>query len=385
MRAGRETFAFLVAILTTLAVGRGATALDVITTAAGIGSQGSSGDGGAATAAQLSQPHRVAVDAAGNLYIADSGNYRIRKVDAATGIISTVAGTGAQGSSGDGGAATSAKLSQPKGVALDAAGNIYIADTANNKIRKVTVSTGVIDTVAGTGSPGSSGDGGAATSAKLKQPESVAVDAAGNIYIADTSNHTIRKVDASTGNIDTIAGTGQPGGTGDGGAATSAKMWFPVGVAVDAAGNVYIADSNNHKIRKVDASTGIISAVAGTGSPGSSGDGGAATAAKIKRSEGVTVDDAGNLYIADTGNHKIRKVDASTGIISTLAGTGSSGDTGDGGLATWARLDSPRSAIVNAAGILHIADGGNHKIRKIVMGDAPRIIQWREVPNPDGP
>lgn len=385
MRSGRGTLAFVAAILTTLAVGRGATALDIITTAAGTGLQGSSGDGGAATAAQLSQPEHVAVDAAGNLYIADSGNYRIRKVDAATGIISTVAGTGAQGSSGDGGAATSAKLSQPKGVALDAAGNIYIADTANNKIRKVTVSTGVIDTVAGTGSPGSSGDGGAATSAKLKQPEGVAVDAAGNIYIADTSNHTIRKVDASTGNIDTIAGTGQPGGTGDGGAATSAKMWFPVGVAVDAAGNVYIADSNNHKIRKVDASTGIISAVAGTGSPGSSGDGGAATAAKIKRSEGVTVDDAGNLYIADTGNHKIRKVDASTGIISTLAGTGSSGDTGDGGLATWARLDSPQSAIVNAAGILHIADGGNHKIRKIVLGGAPRIIQWREVPNPDGP
>jgi trimeric autotransporter adhesin len=216
---------------------------------AGTGSSGYSGDGGQATSAALNSPYGVAVDASGNIYIADTYNYRIRIVTKSTGIISTVAGTGSYGYSGDGGQATSAALDYPCGVAVDASGNIYIADTYNYRIRMVTKSTGIISTVAGTGSYGYSGDGGQATSAALNSPYGVAVDASGNIYIADTYNYRIRIVTKSTGIISTVAGTGSYGYSGDGGQATSAALRSPYGVAVDASGNIYIADTYNHRIR----------------------------------------------------------------------------------------------------------------------------------------
>ncbi len=289
---------------------------------------------------------------------------------AATGDISTVAGTlGVAGSSGDGGLATSAELSGPEGLAVDSSGNIFIADRDNHVIRKVDASTGNISTVAGTlGVSGSTGDGGPATSAKLNTPVGIAVDSSGNIFIADVDNAVIRKVDASTGNISTVAGTlGVFGPTGDGGPATSAELGDPQGLVVDSSGNIFIADSGNLAIRKVDASTGNISTVAGIlGSEGSTGDGGPATSAFLGESIGVAVDSSGNIFIADSGNQAIRKVDASTGNISTVAGTlGVSGSTGDGGPATSAKLNYPTRMALDSPGNVFIADLDNHAIRKV--------------------
>ena len=339
-----------------------------ISTVAGTGSSGYSGDGGAAAAAQLNRPRGVAADAAGNLYIADYWNHRIRKVDA-SGNISTVAGGGS--SLGDGGAATAGQLNRPWGIALDAAGNLYIAEVLGYRVRKVDTS-GNISTVTGTGAAGFSGDargfggdGGAATSARMNTPIGIALDAAGNVYITDTHNQRIRKVDAAAGNVETIAGTGSAGFSGDGAAATSAQVNFSIGIAADAAGNVYIADSNNNRIRKIDASTGNISTVAGTGSSGFSGDGGAAASAELNFPRGVAVDAAGNIYIGDTINHRIRKVDAASGNIETIAGTGSAGSSGDGGAATSAQVNSPAEVAADAAGNVYIADTRNHRIRRI--------------------
>jgi trimeric autotransporter adhesin len=309
----------------------------------------------------------VAVDASGNIYIADTNNHRIRMVTKSTGIISTVAGTGYSGYSGDGGQATSAALRNPYGVAVDASGNIYIADSANNRIRMVTKSTGIISTVAGTGSYSYSGDGGQATSAALNYPYDVAVDASGNIYIADSSNYCIRMVLKSTGIIRTVAGTGSSGYSGDGGQATSAALGNPYDVAVDASGNIYIADTTHNRIRTVMKSTGIISTVAGTGSYGSSGDVGQATSATLYNPYGVAVDASGNIYIADTNNHRIRMVTKSTGIISTVAGTGSSGYNGDGGQATSAALRDPFGVAVDASGNIYIADSSNYCIRMFAL------------------
>jgi uncharacterized protein (TIGR03437 family) len=322
----------------------------VITTVAGGGS--TLGDNGPATSAQLSSPSGIAVDSAGSLYIADYGNNRIRKVSG--GVIATVAGGGS--SLGDNGPATSAQLNSPSGVAVDSAGNLYIADSGNNRIRKV--SSYMIATVAGNGTAGFSGDNGPATSAQLSFPNGVAVDSDGNLYIADTSNSCIREV--SNGMITSVAGNGTF--SGDHGPATSAQLLFPWGVAADSAGNVYIADEGNNRIRKV--SGGVIATVAGSGSYGFSGDNGPATSAQLDLPRGVAVDSAGNLYIADYGNNRIRKV--SSGVITTVAGGGSS--LGDNGPATSAQLNSPSGVAVDSAGNLYIADSGNQRIRKVSSG-----------------
>ena len=253
------------------------------------------------------------MDGAGNLYISDQSNQRIRKVTAATGIITTVAGNGTAGYSGDGGPATSAELNFPAGVAVDSAGNLYIADYNNSVIRKVHTS-GIMTTVAGNGTGGYSGDSGPATSAELYLPIGVAVDGAGNLYIADTGNQHIRKVDAS-GIITTVAGNGTAGYSGDGGLAISAQLDRPTSAAVDSAGNLYIADTGNQRIRKVNAS-GIITTVAGNGTNGYSGDSGPATIAELYNPVGVAVDGAGNLYIADLSNQRIREVNVTTSALS---------------------------------------------------------------------
>jgi trimeric autotransporter adhesin len=279
------------------------------------------------------------------------------------GVISTVAGTGSYGYSGDGGLATSAALKDPRGVAVDASGNIYIADTFTNRIRMVTKSTGIISTVAGTGSSGYSGDGGLATSAGFLYPYGVTVDASGDIYIADTSNYRIRMVTKSTGIISTVAGNGYYGYSGDGGLATSAALKEIYVVVVDASGNIYIADTFNNRIRMVTKSTGIISTVAGTGSSGYSGDGGLATSAALDSPRGFAIDASGNLYIADADNCRIRMVTKSTGIISTVAGTGSNSYSGDGGLATSAALSLPSVLTIDGSGNIYIADAGNKRIR----------------------
>lgn len=282
----------------------------IITTFAGTGVGGYSGDGGAATLAQLNGPVGVVVDATGSVYIADPTNNRIRKVNT-SGLISTFAGTGGLGYTGDGGASTLAKLNYPTGVAVDMAGNVYINDQGNSCIRKVDTG-GIISTIAGTGIGGYSGDGGNATLAMLWTPTGIAADGVGNVYIADgVNNQRIRKVNTS-GIITTIAGTGVTGYSGDGAQATLAQLNNPTGVAVDTGGNVYIADFYNNAVRKINTS-GIISTIAGTGVQGFSGDGAAASLAQLNRPYGVAVDASGNVYIADYFNQRIRKVSAPTG------------------------------------------------------------------------
>jgi len=346
-----------------------------INTVTGNGTLGYSGDGSPAINAKLNAPFGIVFDASGNMYFADNGNNVIRKVDANTGIITTIAGTyyPNTGSSwyydGDGGPADSAYLANPFALALDTAGNIYFADNLNNVIRKITASTGIITTVAGDGTAGLfygfCGDGGLATSAQLNNPWGIAVDTAGNIYIADLGFNVIRKVTASTGIINTIIGDGTAAYNGDNGLASNAELNAPNGLTFDKAGNLYISDNGNNVIRKVTASTGKITTVAGNGAAGYSGNGGLATAASLNDpSLGVAVDTAGNIYICDDGNNVIRKVTAATGKITTIAGTSILGYSGDGGPATTALLNGPEAVALDAAGNIYIADG-NNVIRKI--------------------
>ena len=334
-----------------------------ITTVAGGGSV--VGDGGPAASGSLINPIGLGVDATDNLFIADEGNHRIRRVDAASGFITTVAGNGTRGFSGDGGPATSASLRNPTGVAIDTAGNLFIADERNHRIRRVDAASGRIATVAGNGSIGFSGDGGPATSASLRNPTGVAIDTAGDLFIAERFDHRIRRVDAATGLITTVAGNGTRGFSGDGGPATSARLAFPAGLAMDTAGNLFITDQSNQRIRRVDAATGLITTVAGNGSIAFSGDGGPAARASLAFPTGLAMDTAGNLFIADFGNQRIRRVDAATGLITTVAGNGSIGFSGDGGPATSASLRTPTGVAVDTAGNLFIADFGNHRIRRV--------------------
>ncbi|MBK9285680.1 MAG: T9SS type A sorting domain-containing protein [Sphingobacteriaceae bacterium] len=331
-----------------------------IYTFAGNGTFGYSGDGGAATNAQLSLVQGIAVDGLGNIYVADQSNNRIRKITP-SGIISTCVGTGIGGYSGDGGPAINAQISTPYGISIDASGNLFIADFNNSRIRKVNTS-GIISTVAGDGTQGFGGDGGPATNAQLNAPVSVAVDAAGNLYIADFSNYRIRKV-TPAGIISTIAGNGTAGFSGDGSTAVSAQLDLPYGVAVDVAGNVYIADQNNHRVRKVNLS-GIITTYVGTGVAGFSGDGGIATNAKLNFPYSLAFDLSDNLLIADRFNNKIRKVSAGN-IISTAAGNGVGGFSGDGNLATNAQLNDPAGIAITAVGTMFISDKSNFRIREV--------------------
>jgi trimeric autotransporter adhesin len=316
----------------------------------------------------LTHPVGIAVDASGNVYIADTYNNRIRLVTKSTGIITTVAGDGTQGYSGDGGLATSAQLYFPYGIAVDTSGNIYIADFNNDRIRMVTKSTGIITTVAGDGTKSSTGDGGQATSAGVYYPYQIAVDTSGNIYINDPNNYRVRMVTKSTGIITTVAGDGTSGHKGDGGLATSASLYYTKGVAVDASGNIYIVDS--FYVRMVTKSTGIITTLAGDGTEGFKGDGGQATSASLFSPVGIAVDASGNFYIADRYNDRIRLVTKSTGIITTVAGGGVS--FGDGGQATSAYLFNPWGVAVDASGEIYISTSPGHRIRHVHrMGPAP--------------
>ncbi len=332
----------------------------VITTVAGTGALGFSGDNGPAPRAQLNLAQGVAADAAGNLYIADTGNNRIRKVS--SGVITSVVGNGARGFSGDGGPATSGQLSQPVDVAVDSAGNLYIADIGNSHVRKV--SNGTITTVAGNATSGISGDNNPASTVQLSFPTGVAVDPAGNLYIADVQAYRVRRV--TDGVITTVAGNGTPGFSGDNGAATSAQL-SPSGVTLDAAGNLYVIDCGNNRIRKI--SNGIITTVAGNGTRGFSGDNGAAISAQLSITyavAGIAADPVGNIYVPDFGNNRVRKI--SNGVITTVAGTGTQGFSGDNGPATSARLFNPKGVAVDAVGNLYIADSGNNRIRKVSNG-----------------
>jgi len=327
----------------------------IITTVAGIGF----GDSSAATNCKLYNPYGVAVDETGNIYIADTYNCKIRKVDG-TGKVTTFAGNGTCWFSGDECIATVAELNQPTGIAVDTTGNVYIADAGNNRIRKVNTS-GIITTVAGYGTAGYSGDGGAATAAELNNPYGVAVDILGNVFIADKGNSAIRMINNS-GTINTIAGNGISGFSGDGGIATAAEISNPNGVAIDAVGNIYIVDQDNDRIRMVT-TDGMISTVAGGGHL-LSGDGVPATEVVLYYPNGIAVDDSGNIYIAYSYRNTIRKVN-SLGIISTIVGNDTAGYKGDGGAATNAELDHPFGITIDAAGNKYIADEGNSRVRMV--------------------
>ncbi len=336
------------------------TQAQTITTIAGSGTMGYSGDGGAATAAMVNATFGIVTDASGNVYFSDAGNDVVRKISP-SGIITTIAGTGTHAYGGDGGPASAAQLAFPSGLAFDAAGNLYISDPNNYRVRKIDPS-GTISTFAGTGTTGYSGDGGPATAAQIGYSDGIFVDPMGNVVIPDPPNNRIRKVNTS-GVISTIVGTGTAGNTGDGGAATAAQIDNPLDVKVDLAGNLYFTDFNNHVVRKVNAA-GVISTIAGTGTMGYSGDGGAATAAQLHSPAGIDLDDCGNVYISDLYNNRVRMINTS-GIISTIAGNGSGSFSGDGGAATAASLYRPHGVYHDRNGDVYIADRNNFRIRKV--------------------
>ncbi|MBE2289001.1 MAG: T9SS type A sorting domain-containing protein [Chitinophagaceae bacterium] len=359
--------------------------MNIITTIAGKSIYGFSGDGGPATDAQLKAPYKICTDQAGDIYIADAYNHRIRRIICATGTITTIAGNGVGGFSGDGGPATNAQFAVPQAVTIDAQNNIYICDGLNHRVRKIFAATGIVITIAGTGIGGGNGDGGPATNAELNQPGGVFVDKNGDVYIADWGNNKVRKITYSTGIIKTIAGTGVGGYSGDGGIATNAKISRPVDVFCDTSGNILIAELDNNLIRKVNFITNIITTISGDGSVGYSGDGGLAINAKLNQPTGLFVDKQNNIYVAEYGNGTVRRIDGSTGIITTVAGTGVTGFSGDGGPATNAKLFCS-DVFVDSYGNLIIADYENNRIRKVSSGvavtDVDKGVEAKLFPNP---
>jgi sugar lactone lactonase YvrE len=329
-----------------------------VSTVAGTGAKGYGGDGGPAVAAKLDRPTAVSVDRDGTFYIADYGNNRIRKVTT-DGKITTFAGTGEAGFSGDGGPASAAKLSGPYGVRADGRGNVYIADARNGRVRKVSPD-GIIATVAGNGQPGAHGDGGLATSASLGRPDDVLADDAGDLYIVDADACQVRKV-TPDGIIHTVAGSTTF--QGDGGPATAARLNVPAAIALDRQGNLYIADLRNHAVRKVSPE-GSISTVAGTGKPGFDGDGSSATMAHLREPGGVVCSPDGSVFIADGVNFRVRRI-GTDGVIQTIAGTGKRGYTGDGVPALEADLGVLDILSMDAEGNIYVADHSNQRIRKL--------------------
>ena len=343
----------------------------IISTVAGGGNSGTSGDGVPATSTQIDS-FGIAIDAQGNLVVADRFNCRVRKISP-DGIITTVAGNSTCGYSGDGSPASGAQL-LPYAAALDSQGSLFLADQPNHRIRKIS-RDGIITTVAGNGTTGYSGDGAPGIKAQLDTPWGVATDARGNLFIADSHNHRIRKL-ATDGTITTFAGTGTQGYSGDGGAAAGAKLAVPSGVAVDAQGNVFIADTANHRVRRVSPD-GIIRTVAGNGTAGISGDGSVATSAQVNYPQGLAVDGRGNLFIAEPFDHRVRKL-SPDGTMVTAAGTGDFGYSGDGGMATRAVLNNPSSVAVDSQGNLFIADTYNNRIREVGPDGIITTVAGRE-------
>jgi uncharacterized protein (TIGR03437 family) len=337
----------------------------VIRTCAGDGYVHSVGDGLQATLANLNQPSAVALDLAGNLFIADTGTQRVRQV-VKKGTISTAAGTGVAGIGAEGAIASIAPLNFPMGVAVDPSGNLLIADSYNHRIRQVTPD-GRIRTVAGTGVSGYGADGSPPLTVALRGPRGVCTDRGGTLYVVDTSNHRVLRIPVG-GVVQTVAGNGSPGDGGDGGQASLAQLNQPAACHVDSFGNLYIADTLSHRIRKVSAS-GVMSTVGGTGAAGFSGDEGAAIAAQLSGPLGIAADDAGNLYIADSGNHRVRLV-TPDGIIHTIAGVGIPGFSGDGGAALTAQINLPAGLVLDGSGALYVTDSGNQRIRRLVLDTA---------------
>ncbi len=355
---------FFFTVLSAVCIVVPAAAEPIIRAFAGSGEAGYSGDGGPATRAKISNPFDVALDADGNLYFSESGNHCVRKVDAKAGTISTVAGTGTKGYSGDGGPANRAMLNDPYGVELDRAGNLYIVDRLNFCIRRVN-KEGKIETIAGTGKSGFSGDGGPGKEAQLKEPNGLCLDGKGKLFIADVADHRVRVLDLASDKMATLCGTGKGAQVGDGGPFKDAGLLGPRAVAIGPDGNLYVCERNGNAIRKIDFQSGKIERVAGTGKKGYTGDGGPALEATFNGPKEIDIDRQGNIFIVDTENQAIRKIDAKTGKITTVAGSGKQGNTGDDGPATNATLGRPHGVVVGPDGAVYIGDTLSHKIRVV--------------------
>jgi DNA-binding beta-propeller fold protein YncE len=337
----------------------------IITTVAGNGERGFAGDGAPATQALLNGPFDVAFDPAGNLYFSDTFNHCIRRVDGATGIITTVAGNGMAGYAGDGGPAVAASFNEPYGIVVDRGGNIYVADRHNHCVRRVDGISGVAATFAGNGAAGYAGDGGPANKAGLVEPNGLGFDPGQRrLFIADVADHRVRVVDLARGTIATFAGTGEAAHTGDGGPADAAGVFGARAVKAAADGTVYILERQGSTLRAVDPHSGIITTVAGIGARGYRGDGGPARDAVFDAPKEFALDPDGDILIVDTENHAIRRIDIATGLVETIAG-GHKGPEGDGGPATAAGLGRPHGAAVGPDGAIYIGDTENHRIRKL--------------------
>jgi DNA-binding beta-propeller fold protein YncE len=335
----------------------------IISTFAGTGVQGFAGDGGPAAQPMLNNPFDLAFDSDGNLIFSDTFNHRIRRVDARTGVISTIGGTGERGFSGDGGAATQAMLNEPYGVSVDRSGTVYFADRLNRRVRRIDPS-GIVTTLAGDGSGKYSGDGGPAESAGLAEPNGLALNNdETHLFIADVADHRVRVVDLATGLITTFAGTGEARHDGDGGPAVRAGIFGARAVALAPDGALYVMERQGSSIRCIR--NGIIETVAGTGARGYAGDGGDARKAVFNAPKEMAVDRDGNIFVVDTENHAIRRIDAAAWIVATIAGNGAAGPGGDGGLATKAGLARPHGATVGPDGAIYIGDSENQRIRKL--------------------
>jgi sugar lactone lactonase YvrE len=326
-----------------------------VETVAGTGEAGFAGDGGPAAQARLQEPFGVEIDARGDLYVADMANQRVRRVDARTGKITTVAGSGAKGYRGDGGPATAAALNEPYGLALARDGSFFIVDRLNACVRRVDGKSGRIETVAGTGTPGYNGDGGPGTRAQLREPNGLALRG-DELYIADVADQRVRRLDLKQGTITTFAGTGRRATSGDNGPARDADLNGPRAVTLDRAGNLYIVEREGNRVRRVERQSGTITTVAGTGATGYAGDGGPARQATFNGPKWICTDRDDNLYVVDTENHCVRRIDARTGRIDTVLGGTATGQQPGGS------LDRPHGACVDRRGTLYVADSSHHRV-----------------------
>jgi DNA-binding beta-propeller fold protein YncE len=341
----------------------------IITTAVGTGEKGYAGDGGPAARAQLNGPFDVGFDPAGNLYFSDTFNHCVRRVDARNNVIVTVAGCGEPGYSGDGGPAIHARFNEPYGIAVDKSGNVYVADRHNHCVRRIDAASGNVTTFAGNGLSGFSGDDGPAARAGMVEPNGLALDPGQTrLFVADVADHRLRVVDLASGTIWTFAGTGEAEHRGDGGPATKAGIYGARAVKVAADGTVYILERQGSTLRAVDPRTGIIMTIAGTGLRSYTGDNGPALAATFDAPKELAIDRDGNLLIVDTENHAIRRIDLRSRTVVTIAGNGRQGGQGDGGPAVAASLDRPHGAAVAPDGSIYIGDTNNHRVRKLVRG-----------------
>jgi streptogramin lyase len=346
----------------------------VIDTFAGIGQPGYAGDGGQATAARLNQPFHCDLDGKGHLFIVEAFNHCIRRVDLRTGVITTLAGSGAKGYSGDGGPAVKATMNEPYAVAVSPGGDLYVVDRLNAVIRRVDGTTGVITTVAGTGRRGYSGDGGKGSAAQMDEPNDCCLDGRGGLLIADVSDWRIRRLDLATGVISTFAGVGKVKGKldrkaiGDGGPAARAILVGARAVCVDGRGNAYICEREGNAIRRVD-SQGVITTIAGTGRPGATD--GPAAQATFNGPKAIRCDRRGDVYVVDTENHSIRRLDVEKFQVTTVAG-GRKGAAGDGGDARQAGMDRPHGCVIDDKETIYIADSNNHKVRRVLRVNQDR-------------